>query len=58
MRYSAASALGAIGESAKDAVPALIKALNDGEYRVYEKAVKALAKIGTSEALIAVKNAR
>jgi HEAT repeat protein len=58
VRYSATEALGEIGEPAKEAVVALIKALNDSEYRVREKAAGALKKIGTSEALIAVKNAR
>jgi len=45
-------------EPSEEAMPALITALNDGEYRVYEKAVKALANIGTSEARAAIKNAR
>ena len=56
VRYYAAYALGKIGQDAKDAVPALIQALqNDHNVRGRDSATIALEKIGTPEALKAVK---
>lgn len=56
VRYYAAYALGKIGEDAKDAVPVLIQALqNDHNVRGRDNATIALEKIGTPEALKAVK---
>jgi len=56
VRYYAAYALGKIGQDAKDAVPALIQALqNDHNIRGRDSATIALEKIGTPEALKAVK---
>ena len=50
----AAFALGRIGEPAKDAVPALIKALSDVENQVRWYAASVLGKIGKPEAMKAV----
>jgi hypothetical protein len=45
MRYYAATALGKIGPGARDAVPALHRALNDPSPAVREEAAKALYQI-------------
>ena len=55
VRSYAAYALGRIGEPAKGAVPALIEALRDKDVAVCLSVVEALYKIGTPEALKAVK---
>ena len=57
VRFRAAGALGSIEEGAKDAVPALILLLQDqdDEGFVRSDAAEALGKIGTPEALKAVK---
>ena len=54
IRRNAAIALGQIGEPAKNAVPALVKALHDEDEDVRFEAVSALKKIGTPEAMKAV----
>ena len=46
VRMSAARALGRIGEPAKEAVPTLIQALEDQDFRVRNIAVWALVQIG------------
>ena len=53
VRVNAASALGKMGEVAKDAVPALIEALNDSHEQVRRKSASALGYIG-AKARIAV----
>jgi len=50
---AAAETLGGIGPEAKEAAPALIQALQDSYVRY--RAVEALKRIGTPEALEAVK---
>jgi hypothetical protein len=52
---AAAKVLGQIGEPAKDAVPALTEALNDSHEDVRRSAVRALKRMGTPEAMKAVK---
>ena len=54
VRVNAAEALGSIGEGAKDAVPALIQALQDDDEIVRYHAAYALRDIGTTETLKAV----
>ena len=54
VRAEAASALGHIGEPAKEAVPALIKTLGDKDKYVRGSAALALREIGTPEAMKAV----
>ena len=51
VRVSAAWELGMIGEGAKDAIPALIQALQDEKWGVRTYAAVALGQIGTPEAL-------
>jgi HEAT repeat protein len=47
LRKQAASVLGQIGEEARDAIPALTKALGDADVGVRQQAAKALGDIGT-----------
>jgi HEAT repeat protein len=54
VRASAASALGKIGEPAKEAITALIQALSDKDESVRRAAAEVLKKIGTPEAMKAV----
>ena len=55
VRKNAASTLGSIGEGAINAVPALVQALKDQDQDVRRNAATALIRIGTPEALKAVK---
>jgi len=55
VRKSAAKALGMLG--AREAVRALIEALNDTSYRVRKSAVRGLGQIGGREALQALQRA-
>ena len=56
VRTYAAYALSKMEDAAADAVPALIKALEDESDRVKHHVVFALGKIGTPEALEALKS--
>ena len=47
VRDAAAGALGAIRSTAKDAVPALLRALQDTDHEVRQRAVEALGRIGS-----------
>ena len=55
VRKNAASTLGSIGEGVINAVPALVQALKDQDQDVRRNAATALIRIGTPEALKAVK---
>jgi HEAT repeat protein len=56
VRPIAVYTLGNIGPEAKDAVQTLIEALNDPDENVHGAALTALEKIGTPEALKALKD--
>jgi len=56
VRVNVASALGWIGEGAKDAVPALILLLQDIRVDIRASAAKALVRIGTPEAIKAAED--
>jgi len=55
VRKNAASTLGSIGEGAINVVPALVQALKAQDQDVRRNAATALIRIGTPEALKAVK---
>ena len=54
IRGAAAIALGSIGEGAVDAVPALIKLLQDAEGFVRSRSIEALGQIGSKDAVPAL----
>ena len=56
IRAAAAGTLGQIGGVAEDAVPALIRVLQDNNQDVRHAAVKALEKVGTPDAIRAIKD--
>ena len=56
IRAAAADTLGQIGEVAEDAVPAVIRALQDNNQDVRHAALKASEKVGTPEAIRAIKD--
>lgn len=56
IRAAAADTLGQIGEVAEDAVPAVIRALQDNNQDVRHAALKALEKVGTPDAIRAIKD--
>jgi len=56
IRAAAADTLGQIGEVAEDAVPAVIRVLQDNNQDVRHAALKASEKVGTPEAIRAIKD--
>ena len=56
IRAAVTDSLGQIGEGAEDAVPALIRVLQDNNQDVRHATVGALEKVGTPEAIREIKD--